>query len=102
MYLSVVITAFLFSYWFFRKRFRVKPLQLPVNVETGDIIHGAFGSLLANLSLHQMYVDVMVGVLLYLAYQFTEFYVKHDTIYKDIATFTAGYFGTIIAGGIPL
>jgi len=41
-------------------------------------------------------------VLLYLAYQFTEFYVKQDTIYKDIATFTAGYFGTIIAGGIPL
>jgi len=102
MYLPIIITAFLFSYWFFRKRFRARPLQLPINVETGDIIHGAFGSLLANLSLHGMYVDVMVGVLLYLAYQFTEFYAKQDAIYKDIATFTAGYFGTIIAGGIPL
>jgi hypothetical protein len=102
MYLSVVITAFLFSYWFFKKRYKVKPLTLPINVETGDIIHGAFGSLLANLSLHQMYIDVMVGVLLYLAYQFTEFAVKQDAIYKDIATFTAGYFGTIVAGGIPL
>jgi len=102
MYLSVVITAFLFSYWLFKKRFRARPLTLPINVETGDVIHGAFGSLLANLSLHGMYVDVMVGVLLYLAYQFTEFYVKQDAIYKDIATFTAGYFGTIVAGGIPL
>jgi len=103
MYLSVVVTAFLFSYWFFKKKFRAKPLQLPINVETGDVIHGAFGSLLANLSLHQMYIDVMVGVLLYLAYQFTEFAVKQqDAIYKDIATFTAGYFGTIVAGGIPL
>jgi hypothetical protein len=102
MYLSVILTAFLFSYWFFKKRFRVRPLQLPINVEAGDIIHGAFGSLLANLSLHQMYIDVMVGVLLYLAYQFTEFYIKHDAIHKDIATFMAGYFGTLIAGGIPL
>jgi hypothetical protein len=102
MYLSLIVTAFLFSYWFFKKRFKARPFQLPINVETGDIIHGAFGSLLANLSLHQMYVDVMVGVLLYLAYQFTEFAVKHDTIHKDIATFVAGYFGTIIAGGIPL
>jgi len=49
-----------------------------------------------------MYIDVMVGVLLYLAYQFTEFAVNRDTIHKDIATFTAGYFGTIVAGGIPL
>jgi hypothetical protein len=102
MYLSITVTAFLFSYWLFKKRFKAKPLSLPINVETGDIIHGAFGSLLANLSLHQMYVDVMVGVLLYLAYQFTEFAVKQDTIYKDIATFVAGYFGTIIMGGIPL
>ena len=102
MYLSVVITAFLFSYWFFKKRFRTRPFQLPINVETGDIIHGAFGSLLANISLHGMYVDVMVGVLLYLAYQFTEFYVKQDAIYNDIATYTAGYFGTIIAGGVQL
>ena len=102
MYLSVVITAFLFSYWFFKKRYKVKPLTLPINVETGDIIHGAFGSLLANLSLHQMYVDVMVGVLLYLAYQFAGFLRKHDTVDKDIATFMAGYFGTIVIGGIPL
>jgi len=102
MYLSVIITAFLFSYWFFRKKFRARTLSLPINVETGDIIHGAFGSLLANLSLHGMYVDVMVGVLLYLAYQFAGFLRKHDTIDKDIATFVAGYFGTIIVGGIPL
>jgi hypothetical protein len=102
MYLSVIITAFLFSYWLFKKRFKSRPLSLPISVETGDIIHGAFGSLLANLSLHGMYVDVMVGVLMYLAYQFTEFAVKQDTIYKDIATFMAGYFGTIITGGIPL
>jgi len=101
MYLSVIATAFLFSYWFFKKKFRARPLSLPINVETGDIIHGAFGSLLANLSLHGMYVDTMVGVLMYLAYQFTEFAVKQDTIYKDIATFVAGYFGTIIVGGIP-
>jgi len=102
MYLSLALTAFLFSYWFFKKRFRVRPFQLPIDVQTGDIIHAAFGSLLANLSLHGMYVDVMVGVLLYLAYQLSEFAVKHDTIHKDIATFMAGYFGTIIAGGIPL
>jgi hypothetical protein len=44
----------------------------------------------------------MVGVLLYLTYQFTEFAVKQDTIYKDIATFMAGYFGTLVVGGIPL
>jgi len=102
MYLSVIVTAFLFSYWFFKKKFRARPLSLPINVETGDIIHGAFGSLLANLSLHGMYVDVMVGVLLYLAYQFAGFLRKHDTIDKDIATFVAGYFGTIIVGGIQL
>ena len=102
MYLSIIITAFLFSYWFFKKRYKARPFKLPINVETGDIIHGAFGSLLANLSLHGMYIDVMVGVLLYLAYQLTEFVVKQDTIYKDIATFMAGYFGTIIMGGIPL
>jgi hypothetical protein len=102
MYLPLIVTAFLFSYWFFKKRFKAKPLGLPINVQTGDIIHGAFGSLLANLSMHQMYVDVMVGVLMYLAYQFTEFAVKHDEVYKDIATFTAGYFGTLAVGGIPL
>jgi hypothetical protein len=102
MIASIVITAVLFSYWLYKKVRNPKPLTLPINVETGDIIHGAFGSLLANLSLHQMYIDVMVGVLLYLAYQFTEFAVKQDAVYKDIATFTAGYFGTIVAGGIPL
>jgi len=102
MYLPLIVTAFLFSYWFFKKRYKAKPLSLPINVQTGDIIHGAFGSLLANLSLHQMYVDVTIGVLMYLAYQFTEFIVKHDTIYKDIATFMAGYFGTLAVSGIPL
>jgi hypothetical protein len=49
-----------------------------------------------------MYVDVMIGVLLYLAYQFAEFIIKQDTIHKDIATFMAGYFGTLVAGSIPL
>jgi hypothetical protein len=102
MYLSIAVTAFLFSYWFFKKRYNVKPFRLPVDVQTGDIIHGGFGSLLANLSLHGMYVDMMVGVLLYLAYQFAGFLRKGDTVDKDIATFVAGYFGTIIVGGIPL
>ena len=102
MYLSLIVTAFLFSYWFFKKRFKSIPLKLPINVETGDIIHGAFGSLLANLSLHQMYVDVMIGVLLYLAYQFAGFIRKNDIVDKDIATFVAGYFGTLVVGGIPL
>jgi len=102
MIASIVITAVLFSYWLYKKVRNPKPFQFPINVQTGDVIHGAFGSLLANLSLHQMYIDVMVGVLLYLAYQFTEFAVKQDAIYKDIATFTAGYFGTIVTGGIPL
>ena len=102
MYLSVAVTAFLFSYWLIRKRYRVRPFKLPINVETGDIIHAAFGSLLANLSLHGMYIDVMAGILLYLAYQFAGFLRKGDAVDKDIATFTAGYFGTIITGGIPL
>jgi len=102
MYLSVVITAFLFSYWFFKKRFKVKPLQLPINVETGDIIHGAFGSLLANLSMQGHLFDVTVGVIMYLAYQIFEWTVKKDAIYKDIATFVAGYFITLTAKYIPL
>jgi len=102
MYLSIAVTALLFSYWLLRKRYKMRPLKLPVNVETGDIIHAAFGSLLANLSLHGMYIDVMVGILLYLAYQFAGFLRKGDAVDKDIATFTAGYFGTIITGGIPL
>lgn len=102
MYLSLIVTAFLFSYWFFKKRFKARPLKLPVDVQTGDIIHGAFGSLLANLSLNQMYVDVMVGVLLYIVYQFIGFIRKNDTVDKDIATFVAGYFGTLVVGGIPL
>jgi hypothetical protein len=100
--ISIVITAVLFSYWLYKKLAKPRTFQFPINIKTGDIIHGAFGSLLANLSLHGMYVDVMVGVLLYLTYQFTEFAVKQDTIYKDIATFTAGYFGTLVVGGIPL
>jgi cytochrome bd-type quinol oxidase subunit 2 len=102
MYLPVIVAAFLFSYWLFKKKYSVKPLKLPVDVQTGDAIHGAFGSLLANLSMHGMYVDVVVGILLYLAYQFAEFLRKNDTVDKDIATFVAGYFGTLIVGGIPL
>ena len=102
MYLSVAVTAFLFSYWLFKKRYKARPFKLPVNVETGDVIHAAFGSLLANLSLHQMYVDVMVGVLLYLAYQFAGYLRKGDTVDKDVATFVAGYFGTLIVGSTPL
>jgi len=102
MYLSIAVTAFLFSYWYLKKRYKIRPLKLPISAETGDIIHGAFGSLLANLSLRGMYVDVMAGMLLYLAYQFAGFLRKGDTVDKDIATFTAGYFGTIVIGGIPL
>jgi hypothetical protein len=100
--ISIVITAVLFSYWLYKKLAKPRTFQFPIDIQTGDVIHGAFGSLLANLSLHVMYVDVMVGVLLYLTYQFTEFAVKQDTIYKDIATFMAGYFGTLVVGGIPL
>jgi len=102
MIASIVITAVLFSYWLYKKVRNPKPLQFPINVQTGDVIHSAFGSLLANLSIQGHMFDVAVGIILYLAYQFTEFAVKQDAIYKDIATFTAGYFGTIVAGGIPL
>jgi len=101
MYLSVVITAFLFSYWFFKKRYKVKPLQFPINVQTGDVIHSAFGSLLANLSMQGHMFDVAVGIVLYLAYQITEWIMKKDEIYKDIATFVAGYFITLTAKYIP-
>ena len=102
MIASIVITAVLFSYWLYKKVRNPKPLQFPINVQTGDVIHSAFGSLLANLSIQGHMFDVAVGIILYLAYQFTEFAVKQDAIYKDIATFTAGYFGTIVAGSIPL
>ena len=102
MYLSIAVTAFLFSYWLFKKRYKARPFKLPINVETGDVIHGAFGSLLANLSLRGMYIDVMAGILLYLAYQFAGFLRKGDAVDKDIATFTAGYFGTLVVGGVPL
>jgi hypothetical protein len=102
MIASIVITAVLFSYWLYKKIKNPKPLQFPINVQTGDVIHSAFGSLLANLSMQGHMFDVAVGVILYLAYQIFEWTVKKDTIYKDIATFTAGYFGTIVAGGIPL
>jgi hypothetical protein len=100
--ISIVITAVLFSYWLYKKLAKPRTFQFPIDIQTGDVIHGAFGSLLANLSLNGMYVDVMVGVLLYLTYQFTEFAVKQDAIYKDIATFTAGYFATIVSKYIPL
>jgi hypothetical protein len=102
MYLSVVVTAVLFSYWFLRKRYKVKPLKLPVDVQTGDIIHAAFGSLLANLSLHSMQFDAFIGTILYLAYQTAGYLRKRDTIDKDIATFVAGYFGTLLTGGVKL
>jgi hypothetical protein len=102
MYLSIAVTVFLFSYWVLRKKFRVKPLSLPINVETGDIIHAAFGSLLANLSLHLMQFDVFIGTVLYLVYQYAGYLRKKDTIDKDIATFIAGYFGTLLAGGVKL
>jgi Pyruvate/2-oxoacid:ferredoxin oxidoreductase gamma subunit len=100
--ISIVITAVLFSYWLYKKLAKPRTFQFPIDIQTGDIIHGAFGSLLANLSMQGYLFDVMVGVLLYLTYQFTEFAVKQDTIYKDIATFTAGYFATIVSKYIPL
>jgi len=102
MIASIIITAILFSYWLYRKIRNSRPLQLPINVQTGDVIHSAFGSLLANLSMQGHLFDVAVGVLLYLAYQVTEWMVKKDTIYKDIATFTAGYFITLTAKYIPM
>jgi len=102
MIASIIITAILFSYWLYRKIRNPRPLQLPINVQTGDVIHSAFGSLLANLSMQGHLFDVAVGVLLYLAYQVTEWMVKKDTIYKDIATFTAGYFITLTAKYIPM
>jgi len=102
MIASIIITAVLFSYWLYRKIRNPRTLQLPINVQTGDVIHSAFGSLLANLSMQGHLFDVAVGVLLYLAYQVTEFMMKRDTIYKDIATFTAGYFITLTAKYIPV
>jgi len=102
MIASIIITAILFSYWLYRKIRNPRPLQLPINVQTGDVIHSAFGSLLANLSIQGHLFDVAVGVLLYLAYQVTEWIMKKDAIYKDIATFTAGYFITLTAKYIPV
>ena len=102
MYLSIAVTVFLFSYWLLRKRYKVHSLRLPANMETGDVIHSAFGSLLANLSIHGMHIDVMAGIVLYLAYQVASFLKKSSTISKDIATFTAGYFSTLIVSRIPL
>jgi hypothetical protein len=102
MIASIVITAVLFSYWLYKKVRNPKPLQFPINVQTGDVIHSAFGSLLANLSMQGHMFDVAVGIVLYLAYQIFEWTVKKDTIYKDIATFTAGYFITLTAKYIPV
>jgi cytochrome bd-type quinol oxidase subunit 1 len=65
-------------------------------------MHSAFGSLLANLSMQGHMFDVTIGVVLYLAYQIFEWTVKKDAIYKDTATFTAGYFITLTAKYIPL
>jgi len=102
MIASIIITAVLFSYWLYKKVRNPKPFQFPINIQTGDVIHSAFGSLLANLSMQGHMFDVAVGVVLYLAYQIFEWTVKKDTIYKDIATFTAGYFITLTAKYIPV
>ena len=102
MIASIIITAVLFSYWLYKKAAKPKPFQFPIDIQTGDVIHSAFGSLLANLSIQGHLFDVAVGVLLYLAYQITEWIMKKDTIYKDIATFTAGYFITLTAKYIPM
>ena len=102
MIASIIITAVLFSYWLYRKITKAKPLQFPINVQTGDVVHSAFGSLLANLSMQGHLFDVAVGVVLYLAYQITEWIMKKDAIYKDIATFVAGYFITLTAKYIPV
>ncbi len=100
--ISIVITAVLFSYWLYKKLAKPRTFQFPIDVQTGDVIHGAFGSLLANLSMQGHIFDVAIGIVLYLAYQIFEWTVKKDTIYKDIATFTAGYFATIASKYIPL
>jgi len=102
MIASIVITAILFSYWLYKKATKSRPLQFPIDVQTGDVIHSAFGSLLANLSMQGHLFDVAIGVVLYLAYEVFEWIVKKDTMYKDIATFTAGYFITLTAKFIPL
>jgi hypothetical protein len=102
VYLSVALTAFLFTYWLLRRKRKIRPLSLPVDVPTSDTIHAVFGSLLANLSLHGMQFDAFIGTVLYLAYQTAGYLHKRDTIDKDIATFTAGYFLTLITGGVKL
>jgi len=103
MIASIIITAVLFSYWLYKKIAKPRPFQFHIiDVQTGDVIHSAFGSLLANLSMQGHLFDVAVGVILYLMYQITEWMMKRDTIYKDIATFTAGYFITLTAKYIPL
>jgi len=102
MIASIIITAILFSYWLYKKVAKPKPFQFPIDVQTGDVIHSAFGSLLANLSIQGHLFDVAVGVLLYLAYQVTEWMMKKNDIYKDIATFTAGYFITLTAKYVPV
>jgi len=102
MIASIVVTAVLFSYWLYKKLAKPKTFQFPIDVQTGDVIHSAFGSLLANLSMQGHLFDVAVGVVLYLAYQIFDWTVKKDTIYKDVATFTAGYFITLTAEYIPV
>jgi len=74
MYLPLAVTVALFSYWLLKKRRRVRPFKLPIDVQTGDVVHGAFGSLLANMSIHGMHFDVAVGVVLYLAYQIAGYF----------------------------
>ena len=89
-----VLTGVFFSLWLLS--IRVKRPMFKI-VEGGDIIHTAYGSLLASLSLNGMYFDVSIGILLYLAYQTAGYVRKKDAVDKDIATFVGGYFITIAA-----
>jgi hypothetical protein len=102
MLVQVILTAILFSYWLYKKTAKPMTFQFPINVQTGDVIHSAFGSLLANLSNQGHLFDVAIGVILYIAYEVFEWIIKRDTIHKDIATFIAGYFITTAAKYIPL
>jgi len=92
-----VIVGIFFSFWLFSKRIKRPMFKI---VEGGDIIHTAYGSLLASLSLNGMYFDVTIGILMYLAYQTAGYVRKKDTIDKDIATFAGGYFATVAAKSV--
>jgi len=62
MIASIIITAVLFSYWLYKKIAKPRPFQFPINIQTGDVIHSAFGSLLANLSMQGHLFDVAVAL----------------------------------------